>query len=99
VGRKVDGKVEFRSFHEYDSVGSGRYYSDDLLMCDRYTFSEAAERADGLGDEIYYVEIHKTDGEYDREIHEPDSQEYVLDYLSKVNEAHDAKELLKENWK
>lgn len=62
VGRETAGKREFLSYDEYDSKGSGMYYSDDLLMCERYNFGEAEELAEKEGHKIYLVTIEKTDG-------------------------------------
>jgi hypothetical protein len=48
------------AYDEYDSVGSGIYFTDDLIMIERYTLSEAKNRVakkiySALN--IYFVEI------------------------------------------
>ncbi|MDR2560760.1 MAG: hypothetical protein LBC63_03180 [Holophagales bacterium] len=62
VGQETDGKIEFLSIDEYDSQGSGRYYSDDLLVCERYNISEAKKRAKDEGRKVFLVTIEKSDG-------------------------------------
>ena len=57
------------SYDEYDS-GSGRHYSDDLLMCDRYTLGEAKEMAKEEDGKIYLVEIVKANGRHFTKIDE-----------------------------
>jgi len=59
---RIRKSVEFLSYDEYDSEGSGMYYSDDLLMCERYNFGEAEEMAKDGGHKIYLVTIEKYDG-------------------------------------
>ena len=80
VGRETDGKVELLSYDEYD-LGSGRYYSDDLLMCDRYTLGEAEEMAKEEGGKIYLVEIVKANGRHFTKIGEMYDDEEIALFL------------------
>jgi hypothetical protein len=49
---------------EYDSWGSGKYFTDDVYMCDRFTYSEAQERAAENGLKLFHVAIAKNKEEY-----------------------------------
>ena len=55
VGSSCKGLL---AYDEYDS-GSGSYYTDDLLMCNRYTASEAVEEAKKTDNNVYLVTITK----------------------------------------
>jgi hypothetical protein len=48
---------ELRAYDEYDSQGSGLYWTDDLLMIERYTHIEALKEAFELKVAMYIVEI------------------------------------------
>jgi hypothetical protein len=50
---------ELYAYDEYDSWGSGRYSTDDVMMCERYTYSEAEERQKENGLKIFLVTITK----------------------------------------
>jgi hypothetical protein len=50
---------ELDAYDEYDSWGSGRYFTDDVMMCERYTYSEAEERQKEKGLKIFLVTITK----------------------------------------
>jgi hypothetical protein len=52
---------ELSAYDEYDSWGSGHYFTDDVLMCDRYTFSEAEAEKEKRGLKIYLVTITKNE--------------------------------------
>jgi hypothetical protein len=66
------GKSEKKllAYDEYDSRGSGRYYTDDVYMCDRYTYSEAVEEAKKRNLKIYLVTITAENSEHKSEIGE-----------------------------
>jgi hypothetical protein len=66
------GKSEKRllAYDEYDSRGSGRYYTDDVYMCDRFTYSEAEEEAKERNLKIYLVTIIPENEEHKTEIGE-----------------------------
>ncbi|GHV78763.1 hypothetical protein AGMMS49944_05540 [Spirochaetia bacterium] len=50
---------ELYAYDEYDSWGSGRYFTDDVMMCDRYTYSEAEKEQNDKGLKIFLVTITK----------------------------------------
>ena len=50
---------ELLAHDEYDSWGSGRYYTGDVFMCRRYTLSEAEAEQRERGHRIYLVTITK----------------------------------------
>jgi hypothetical protein len=39
-----NSEKELLAYDEYDSHGSGRYFTDDVAMYDRYTYSEAESK-------------------------------------------------------
>jgi len=63
---------ELLAFDEYDSIGSGDYFTDDLIMVRRFTSIEAEKKVDE--DErykdlkIYYVEIFNYEDGSDKEV-------------------------------
>ena len=63
-------KKALRAYDEYDSKGSGLYYTDDVFMCDRHTAGQARAIALSQKLNVYYVEIHKTDEIHTIEISE-----------------------------
>jgi hypothetical protein len=50
---------ELYAYDEYDSWGSGRYFTDDVMMCDRYTYSKAEEGQKENGLRIFLITITK----------------------------------------
>jgi hypothetical protein len=50
---------ELLAYDEYDSRGSGRYFTDDAFMCDRFTMSEAEESTKQNSLKIFLVTISK----------------------------------------
>jgi len=80
VGREIDGKVELLSYDEYD-LGSGDYYSDDLLMCERYTLGEAEEMAKEKDGKVYLVEIIKANDRHITEVNEMYDDEEIALFL------------------
>ena len=50
---------ELLAYDEYDS-GSGRYFTDDAYMCDRYGYETAEEVAENKKLKVYLVTITKT---------------------------------------
>ena len=61
---------ELLAYDEYDSMGSGEYFTDDVLMCNRYTYSEADAEKDNNGLKIYLVTITKIGNSHKLEISE-----------------------------
>ena len=61
---------ELLAYDEYDSWGSGRYFTDDVLMCDRYNYSDAKEKTEGKGLNVYLVTITKNETSHKIEISE-----------------------------
>ena len=64
---------ELLGFDEYDSHGSGLYFTDDLFMCNRYLFGKAYEIANREKLKKYDITITKTGKKYDTKIEDPDS--------------------------
>jgi len=69
------GKSEKKllGYDEYDSHGSGSYFTDDLFMCNRYLFGEAYEAANREKLKRYEITITKTGSKYDTKIEDSDS--------------------------
>ena len=61
---------ELLAHDEYDSWGSGRYYTDDVLMCNRYTYSEAEREKESKCLNVYLVTITKNEESHEIEIDE-----------------------------
>jgi len=64
---------ELLGYDEYDSHGSGCYFTDDLFMCNRYLFGKAFEIANREKLKRYEITITKTGKKYDAKIEDSDS--------------------------
>jgi hypothetical protein len=66
------GKSETKlyAYDEYDSRGSGQYFTDDVFMCGRYICSEAEKSAKEKGLNIFLVTITKKNGAHKIEVAE-----------------------------
>ena len=56
---------ELLAYDEYDSQGSGLYFTDDALMCDRYLSGEAMRIANEKKFKTFEVSIGKAGKGYD----------------------------------
>ena len=65
---------ELRAYDEYDSQGSGLYFTDDALMCERYLAQQAMQIANEKKLKTFEVIIGKAGNEYDIKLSE---QEYL----------------------
>ena len=61
---------ELYAYDEYDSWGSGRYFTNDVFMCGRYTYSAAKTEKKKTGLKIYLVTITKAETTHNIEISE-----------------------------
>jgi len=70
----VVGKAEKKllAFDEYESSGSGRYFTDDIFMCARYLSDEASKIAKKNKYITYQVVITKKDKKYNTKFTEWD---------------------------
>ena len=64
---------ELLAYDEYDSQGSGLYFTDDLFMCKRYLFGKAYEITNKEKLKRYNITITKTGKKYDTKIEDSDS--------------------------
>jgi hypothetical protein len=56
-------ETELFAYDEYDSRGSGIYFTDDALMYERWNILDQAEaEAEKTGLKVYLVEITEKDG-------------------------------------
>jgi hypothetical protein len=62
--------AELYAYDEYDSWGSGQYFTDDVFMCGRYICPEAEKSAREKGLKIFLVTITKKNGEHKIEVAE-----------------------------
>jgi len=79
---------ELLAYDEYDSKGSGIYFTDDLFMCNRYLHGEAYKIADKEKLRNFEITITKTEKQYNTKIDDLDSylESIIGDSTASCNE-------------